>query len=61
MEDEVYDDVNDNYQYLPASPLGRPDVPFDLAISDFSSPSYGFQYGAFVFFRYLTEQLSDPT
>ena len=61
LEDEVYDDVNDNYQYLPTSPLGRPDFPLDVYDNDFSSPSYGNQYGAFIFFRYLSERLNDPS
>ena len=60
MEDEVYDDVNDNYQYLPTSPLARPDFPLDLAITDFSNPLVRHQYGAFVFFRYLSERLARP-
>ncbi len=60
MEDEVYDDVNDNYQYLDSSALVRPGVPIDLAVRDFSSPLAGFQYGAFVFFRYLSEGLGTP-
>ncbi len=38
MEDEVYDDINDNYQYFAASALQRPDVPFDLG-RDSSSPA----------------------
>ena len=58
MEDEVYDDINDNYQYFAASALRRPDVPFDLGRD--SSSLHGFQYGAFVFYRYLTEQLGGP-
>jgi hypothetical protein len=60
MEDEVYDDINDNYQYLKASALARPDVPFDLALTNFSNDLAGFQYGAFVFFRFLTERLEGP-
>ena len=60
MEDEVYDDINDNYQYFAASALERPEVPFDLALSDSSNHLHGFQYGAFVFYRFLTEQLQGP-
>jgi hypothetical protein len=60
MEDEVYDDVNDNYQYLESSALSDPTVPLDLATANLSSPSSGFQYGAFVFFRYLSESLQTP-
>jgi hypothetical protein len=60
MEDQVYDDVNDNYQYLAASALVRPDVPLDLALNDFSNDLAGFQYGAFVFFRFLSETFEGP-
>jgi hypothetical protein len=60
MEDEVYDDINDNYQYLAYSALKRPDVPFDLALTNFSNPLAGFQYGAFVFYRYLSERYATP-
>ncbi len=60
MEDEVYDDVDDNYQYLEKSPLSRPDVPLDLAVTDFDSPLGGYQYGAFVFWRFLSEQFGGP-
>jgi hypothetical protein len=56
MEDEVYDDVNDNYQYFDKSQLRQPQIPLDLAVADFESPLSGYQYGAFVFWRYLEEQ-----
>jgi hypothetical protein len=61
FEDEVYDDVNDNYQYLFLSPLTRPDVPLDLGVTDPSHPLAGSYYGTFVFFRYLSERLRDPS
>ncbi|HET7481361.1 MAG TPA: MXAN_6640 family putative metalloprotease, partial [Actinomycetota bacterium] len=56
IEDEVYDDVNDNYQYLVTGPLGSPEVPADSFI-DFSSfgRDSGYQYGTFVWMRYLSE------
>jgi hypothetical protein len=60
MEDEVYDDIDDNYQYLEKSALRRPDVPLDLAVSDFSRPEAGYQYGAFLFFRFLSESTGGP-
>jgi hypothetical protein len=60
MEDEVYDDVNDNYQYLDSSALVHPSIPIDLAVRDYSSPLAGFQYGAFLFFRYLSESFRTP-
>lgn len=59
MEDEVYDDVNDNYQYMDRSALRQPGVPLDLAI-DAGSPLGGFQYGAFVFWRFLSESFGGP-
>jgi len=52
-EDELYDDVDDNLQYLSASPLRQPAKSMD------HFEGYGFrQYGDWIFFRYLTEQ--DP-
>jgi hypothetical protein len=29
IEDEVYDAINDNWQYFPKSPIGQPNVPLD--------------------------------
>jgi hypothetical protein len=50
MEDEVYDTIDDNRQYLNASPLAQPTVPLDR--------SAGFHvYGDWIFFRYLSESL----
>jgi hypothetical protein len=60
MEDEVYDEIDDNHQYLQASALARPDVPLDLAVRDFTDPLAGFQYGSFVFWRYLSERFGTP-
>jgi len=57
MEDEVYDDVNDNLQYLSSGPLGKPGIPLDrsrISQSDFHV------YGDWIFFRYLSEKYS-PT
>lgn len=52
MEDEVYDDLNDNWQYFPDSPLGEPRVPLD--------DNRGFNvYGDWIFPRYIEE--SSPT
>ena len=53
-EDELYDDVNDNVQYLKRSPLTAPFVPLDAFVGggDFG----GFHYGTWTFFRFLTEQ-----
>ena len=50
VEDEVYDSVNDNYQFLPFSPIRSPrrsaDYSLDLA-----------PYGSFLFFRFVAERL----
>jgi hypothetical protein len=52
-EDEVYDDVDDNLQYLAQSPLAQPARSMD------HFESYGLrQYGDWIFFRYLTERLA---
>ncbi len=58
IEDEVYDAVDDNRQFLAGSQLTRPDVPFDrIRGGDDDQPS-GFAYGAWILFRYLSEQHS---
>lgn len=50
VEDEVYDDVNENILYLfKASALRHPSVPLDLSAN-------GFQYGSWIFWRYLSER-----
>jgi hypothetical protein len=48
MEDQVYDEINDAYNYFPSSPLRAPEVPLDYAAE-------GFQYGSWIFWRFLTE------
>ena len=48
-EDEVYNDVNDNLQYLAQSPLSQPRQSMD----HFAGLR---QYGDWIFFRYLTER-----
>jgi hypothetical protein len=50
MEDEVFDGVNDNRQYLRSSQLNQPFVPLDF--SDLRSP---YVYGAWIWFRFLSE------
>jgi len=49
-EDEVYDEINDNRQYLPASPISQPSQPLDQFGSSLR------QYGEWIFFRYLSER-----
>jgi hypothetical protein len=52
MEDEVYDAIDGNLQYLPQGPLGRPRVPLDL--------NRGFAvYGAWIWPRFLVETAED--
>jgi hypothetical protein len=49
VEDEVFDRVDDNVAFLPYGPLGRPGTSLD-------SLRGGYYYGAWIFFRHLTEQ-----
>ena len=49
IEDEVYGDINDNRQYLAASPLSHPTFSLD-------SDAGKHEYGAWIFFRYLSER-----
>ena len=48
MEDEVYDNINDNTQYLPYGPLGKPGLSLD------KKTAFGV-YGGWIFFRWITE------
>lgn len=50
VEDEVYDSINDNWQFLADSPLRYPRTPLDY------SPGYH-RYGAWLFFRFASERL----
>jgi len=56
IEDEVFDAVDDNLQYLFTSQLRRPQVPLDH-----SDTSTGYVYGAWIWFRFLSESFGDPT
>jgi hypothetical protein len=47
IEDEVYDKVNDNLQYLRASPLSDPGNPLD--------ESFNATYGSWIWWRHLSE------
>lgn len=49
VEDQVFDDVNLNRQYLQHSPLSAPLTPLDFG-------RRGHQYGSWIFFRYLSER-----
>ena len=50
MEDEVFDSVDDNLQYLRSSQLRQPFVPLD-----FSDLRYRYVYGAWIWFRFMSE------
>jgi hypothetical protein len=52
IEDEVYDSINDNYQFLAESPLRYPRQPLDLSVG-------GHRYGSFLFFKYAAERMHD--
>jgi hypothetical protein len=49
VEDEVFATIDDNLQYLPASPIAKPGVPLDA-----NNTSFGV-YGDWIFFRFLSE------
>ena len=51
LEDEIYDDVNDNRFFLPASALRAPRRALD-------SPAGSFVYGNWIWWRYLTERFA---
>ena len=58
MEGEVYGGVHANYDYLDESPLGQPDVPLDaFGGSDIGQSP---EYGAWIFWRFLSEYLGTP-
>lgn len=57
MEDIVYDDINDNQQFLMQSQLVDPSLPLDFAHPDFNHPDFGLRYGAWLFWRFMTEYL----
>jgi hypothetical protein len=49
VEDEVYDSINDNRQFLANSPLSSPHISLD-------STTGSHEYGDWIFFRHLTER-----
>ena len=55
MEDQVYTSINDNRQYLVDSQLHQPGVPLD------KGSQCCFQYGEWIWWRYLSESLGDPS
>ena len=53
-EEQLFDDVDDNRQYLPSGQVGRPGLPLDHF-------GQGAQYGNWVFFQFLSEKWSATT
>jgi len=63
MEDEVYDSVDDSYQYLPPW-FARPDIPLNASNDgpDSNFNAHDHWYGSWIFLRYLSEHLGgEPT
>lgn len=58
MEDVVYDDINDNHQFLMQSQLVDPTIPLDYAHPNFNHPQFGLRYGAWLFWRFMSEELA---
>ncbi len=58
IEDEVYPAVDDNFQYLRTSPLSASDfwLPLDVWEPRAGRAGSGHEYGAWVFWRYLSER-----
>jgi hypothetical protein len=56
VEDEVYNDINEGYTYLLDSPLLHPNIPVDTVAA-----GQLYQYGAWIFWRFLDEYFSLPT
>ena len=55
MEDEVFNEVNANYEYLHDSALHQPEVPLDAGDI---RPDENFEYGSWLFWRFLSERFS---
>jgi hypothetical protein len=53
IEGEVYPEIKDRLEYLGTSPLGNPSRALDHGVNYF-------EYGAWVFFRFLSEHFEDP-
>jgi len=54
MEDEIYDDVNDNLQYLVDGPLRKPLTPLDKGATNADPCCH--VYGDWIFFRFISEK-----
>jgi hypothetical protein len=53
IEGEVFAEVTDRFDYLTTSPLGKPSRALDHGTNFY-------EYGAWVFFRFLSERFADP-
>ena len=53
MEDEIYDDIDDNLQYLVDGPLRKPLIPLDKGATNADPCCH--VYGDWIFFRFLSE------
>jgi hypothetical protein len=60
IEDIVYDDINDNLQFLFASQLTNPALPLDRSSFNRNHSSFNMQYGAWLWWRFMTEFLGTP-
>lgn len=56
MEDEVFDGINANYEFLHDSPLHQPEISLDAGDWRYDE---NFEYGSWLFWRYLSEDYSD--
>ena len=60
IEDVLYDSVDDYYQYLPVSQMGLPSIPLDFSSTQ-DTPIAQSKYGAFLYFRFLSESIFGTT
>ncbi|MGI8774591.1 MAG: MXAN_6640 family putative metalloprotease [Actinomycetota bacterium] len=60
IEDVVFNDINDNYQFLLPSQFTAPHKPLDLTSINPGGANFGRRYGAWIFFRYITEVFGLP-
>ncbi|MDX6588638.1 MAG: hypothetical protein QOI31_3111 [Solirubrobacterales bacterium] len=58
IEDQVFDDVNAHYSYLPESPLLQPEI--SLAAYDAPNDANDVEYGAWIFWQFLSEHFGGP-
>lgn len=56
VEDEVFDSINANYDYLHDSSLHQPEVPLDAGDERLDE---NFEYGSWLFWRFLSERHDD--